>query len=236
MGESRNGVRGFSINYEALLSRLSAADYDALVARLGKALPSLWLRAYRRMTSASANSVRFSDGGFEFLFDHASARTTGGGPRGDDGVEDRIIVAFGRSRPQCARPELQRSGLLGASAAIFGGHADRRHISGGVLGGTFDGCLYPQRRDLRREGSVDGRAFRAMERYCIEHPGTFAFSRPIYNSPSWWPREVEHGLLQDDGTLWVQSFDNTPAAVRIPFLATGRATLVGARRAPLPEE
>ncbi len=229
-------MRGSSINYEAVLSRLSAADYGVLVARLGKALPSLWLRAYRRTTSAPANSVRFSDGGFEFLFDHASARTVGGGSRGGDGVEDRIIVAFGRSHPNRIRQEPQRSGLLGASAAIFGGRADRNHVSGGVLGGTFDGCLYPQRRDLRREGSVDGRAFRAMERYCIEHPGTFAFSRPIYDSPSWWPREVEHGLLQDDGTLWIQSFDNTAVTVRIPFLGTGRATLVGAQRAPVPEE
>jgi hypothetical protein len=234
VGEGRNGVRGSSIDYEAVLSRLSAADYDALVVRLVKTLPALWLRAYRKMTPTLVNPVRFSDRGFEFLFDHASARPMGSPPR-DDAVEDRIIAAFGRSRPNPTRQEPRARGLLGASAAAFGGHADRKHIPGGVLGGTYDGCLYPQRRDLRHDGSVDGRAFRAMERYCVEHPGTFAFSRPVYDSPSWWPCEIEHGLLQDDGTLWVRSFDNTAAAVRLPFLASSRATLAGARRALAPK-
>ncbi|MDD5219239.1 MAG: hypothetical protein PHV11_01555 [Candidatus Bipolaricaulis sp.] len=226
-------MRGSSINYEGVLSRLSAVDYDGLVARLRKILPSLWLRAYRKMTPTPVNTVRFEDRGFEFLFDHASARRTDSGPE-DAAVEDRIIAAFGRSRPSLLRQEARTNGLLGSSAAVFGGRAKRDHVPGGVLGGACDGCLYPQRRDLRRESSVDGRAFRTMERYCTEHPGTFAFSRPVYDSPSWWPCEIEHGLLRDDGTLWVQGFDNAAASVRIPFLATGRATLVEARRTPAP--
>jgi hypothetical protein len=234
VGEGRNDVRGSSIDYEAVLSRLSAADHNSLIARLVKTLPPLWLRAYREMTSTPVNAVRFSDRGFEFLFDHASARPMES-PHGDDAVEDRIIAAFGRSRPSPIRQESHARGLLGASAAAFGGHADRRHVPGGVLGGTHDGCLYPLRRDLRHDGSADGRAFRAMERYCAEHPGTFTFSRPVYDSPSWWPCDIEHGLLQDDGTLWVRSFDNTAAAVRLPFLASSRATLAGARRALAPK-
>jgi len=226
-------VRGPSIDYEGVLSRLSAVDYAGLVTRLRKILPSLWLRAYREMTPTPVTAVRFEDRGFEFLFDHVSAR------RSDDefedvAVEDRIIAAFGRSRPSPLHQQERANGLLGSSAAAFGGRAKRDHVPGGVLGGACDRCLYPQHRDLRRESSVDGRAFRTMERYCAEHPGTFAFSRPVYDSPSWWPCEIEHGLLKDDGTLWVQGFDNTAASVRIRFLATGRATLVEARRIPAP--
>jgi hypothetical protein len=218
-------MRGVSIDYDVVRSKFKTAEYDALAARLHRSLPPMWQKAYRKMAQAETNVLRFSDHGYEFLFDHASELVARGILADDRAVEDRIIVAFGRTNGIGARRDVQRAnGFLGSAAAILGGRTNRDHVPGCVLGGAFDVSLFPQRRDLRRDWTADGRAYRAMERYCVEHPGTFAFSRPVYDSKSWWPCEIEYGLLRSDGTFWIQLFDNGASPLlRVPFLTSGRA-------------
>jgi len=53
-----------------------------------------------------------------------------------------------------------------------------------------------------------GKLYRTMERYCYNNGGTFCFSRPVYDDASSVPRWLEFGLLRDDGSLWVEVFEN----------------------------
>ena len=203
-------MRGVSIDYDAIRAKYSSVEYDPLVSKLRRSLPAHWQKAYRRMAGGPSNVLRFSDHGVDFLFDHVSELVDRGERSADPTAEDRIVVAFGRTNGSTGRVGQQESrGLLGRAAMLLGGGANRDHLPGGLLGTRLDVCLFPQRRDLGKEWTSDGRAYRAMERYCAEHPGTFVFTRPIYDSSSWWPQEIEHGLLRRDGTFWMLRFENT---------------------------
>jgi len=68
--------------------------------------------------------------------------------------------------------------------------------------------LFPQRLELNRGRSPEGKKYRSMERYAAAHPGTFVFSRFWYTDPSWVPVSLEYGLLRPDGTFWVERFTN----------------------------
>jgi hypothetical protein len=62
----------------------------------------------------------------------------------------------------------------------------------------LDVNLFPQRREVNRGWSDEGKLFRKMERYAAEHPGTFCFARPICRDlsrrpiiPKYWRAEAE---------------------------------------------
>lgn len=68
--------------------------------------------------------------------------------------------------------------------------------------------VFSQERRLNRGWSSQGKAYRQMETYCNERPGTLCFSRPIYADSSSVPRWLEFGVLKDVQTLWVEVFAN----------------------------
>ena len=217
-------VRGTTVDYDALVNPRPSYHYEELIDHLLESLPALWQRAYRKMAQSPTSIHHFSHGGFDFLFDRASELHSRGVVPGERAVEDRIIVAYGRSTVATGRNSngCKRS-LLGTAAARFGDNTERPYLPGGVLGGTFDISLYPQYRDLDNERSSDSRVYRAMKKYCSEHSGTFCFTRLVYSSRSWRPATIEHGLLRADGTFWVRRFKNTAVESRIPlFLRNGR--------------
>jgi hypothetical protein len=202
-------MRGDSIDYDAIRSKYSTVEYDALASKLRRALPGYWKKAYRKMVDGPTHVLRHADRRIELLFDHVSELLDRGEIPANQVVEDRVVVAFGRTPVQCPRrddPPIH--GLLGRAATALGGGTIRDHGIGGPLGIPLNVCLFPQHRDLGREWSGDGRTYRAMERYCSENPGTFTFTRLIYDTPSWWPCEIEYGLLRRDGLFWVSRFEN----------------------------
>jgi len=219
-------VRGTSVDYDALVNPNPSLIYDEAVEQLIEILPPLWQKTYRKMAQSPTSIHHFSHCGYDFLFDRASELHARGVVPGERAVEDRIIVAYGRSTAVAGRNSTGcKKNLLGAAAARFGDNTERPYLPGGVLGGTFDISLYPQYRDLDNERSSDSRAYRAMKKYCSEHPGTFCFSRLIYTTRSWRPAAIEHGLLKADGTFWVRRFKNAAVESRIPFfLRNGRKT------------
>jgi len=218
--------RGINIDYAGLLQSAPAASYDRLIEHLEAALPSLWQKAYRKMAQSPTSIHAFTHNGFHLLFDRASELVARGVIPDERAVEDRILVAYGRSRGTDGNGRhAARHNLLGEAAARFGEDRARTYLPGSVLGTRFDISLYPQHRDLDNERSPDGRAYRAMCKYCIDHPETFCFSRLIYTSRSWCPTAVEHGLLRDDRTFWIRRFRNAPTESRLPLLVrtlTGR--------------
>lgn len=216
--------RGIVVDYDALLTPLSFYHYEELIEHLLESLPPLWQKAYRKMAQSPTSIHRFSQNGFEFLFDRASELHARGIVSGERAVEDRIIVAYGRSTAVTGRKgNGTKRNLLGSAAARFGDKTERPYLPGEFLGGELDISLYPQYRNLDHERSADSRVYRAMKKYCSEHLGTFCFSRLIYTSRSWRPAAIEHGLLRRDGTFWVRKFKNETVESRIlVFLRNSR--------------
>ena len=219
-------MRGTTVDYDALVPPSSSLPYDERVEQLQEPLPLLWQKAYRKMAQSPTSIHPFSQHGFDFLFDRASELRAKGVVSGERAVEDRIIVAYGRSTETTAEHGCSKP-LLGVAGEQFGQRLERAYLPGGVLGGAFDISLYPQYRDLDRERSSDCREYRAMKKYCCEYADTFCFTRLIYTSRSWRPAAIEHGLLKDDGTFWVRTFKNTAPESRRPLLL--RASNLGRR-------
>jgi len=86
--------------------------------------------------------------------------------------------------------------------------ADKGHFLGHAIGGILDINLFPQRRELNRGWSPEGKRFRSMERYVAKHPGTFFYHRPLYDDKTWIPQYLEYGVLIEDTTWWVDTFRN----------------------------
>ena len=90
----------------------------------------------------------------------------------------------------------------------WGAHRDKGHFIPHTLGGGLEINLFVQLRDVNRGWSPPGRAYRSMERYSLNHPGTFLFNRPLYGDGAALPAMLEFGVLRTDGHLWVERFEN----------------------------
>ena len=135
-----------------------------------------------------------------FLFDHAS---------------ERVTLAYAVSVEQLhPRDAARMRGFPNVNASIRKvlGHrafpADRGHYLGHASGGALDINLFPQRRDLNRGWSQEGKRFRKMERHVADHPGAFFYHRPIYEDETWIPSEMEYGVLRTPGGWWTDRFRN----------------------------
>jgi hypothetical protein len=132
-----------------------------------------------------------------------------------DHTLERVTLAYAVSVEQLMRrdtsrmrgfpdPNVSARRILGAKAF----RADKGHFLGHASGGELDINLFPQRRELNRGWSEEGKEFRKMERYVAQHPGTFFYHRPIYNDDTWVPQSLEYGVLEGDVRWRVKTFAN----------------------------
>lgn len=161
-----------------------------------------WHATYHDMSSHSPCVMKFSDQGFTFLYDQASANT--------DDVDDRLVAAYGLSAPNNhTRDKSRMKGFLGGGIDIPGkGKFDKGHVLAHGMGGGLDVNLFPQCPELNRGISEAGKVYRRMEKFAADHPGAFVFSRLIYSDNSWVPSSLEYGVLMPHGELWVEWFEN----------------------------
>ena len=111
--------------------------------------------------------LQFTVDGFDFLFDLSTGTK-------ESPSEERVVAAFGKSHiPIQARDTARMKGFLGPSSKVFGDGYDKGHFIGHSLGGGLDVNLFPQRRDINRGWSKRGKVYRAMEKYCADHPAPF---------------------------------------------------------------
>jgi hypothetical protein len=163
-----------------------------------------WCDEYRRAGYPS-QILEIKLGTFVYLFDFANS----------DLVEDRVVIAYGLSRPEGIKRDTSRmKGFPNASAAvraILGDEAfpaDKGHFLGHASGGQLDINLFPQLRSLNRGWSAAGKTFRQMESRVAEKASVFFYHRPIYADATWLPSRLEYGILVDDRHWWVEIFDN----------------------------
>lgn len=195
-----------------LFSTLPDADADVTAEYLVEVLPEEWCDLYRRLNPEPSNIYEFfvdDQKRFKYLFDLSTELVQQGGQLSENAVTDRVVAVYGRSYAHTEKRDASRMrGFLGGPLIAEGSRFDKGHFIGHAMGGGLDVNLFPQRPEVNRGWSERGKVYRAMERYCAKHPGTFCFFRPIYCDRSWHPCLIEYGVLKQDGELWVEVFDN----------------------------
>jgi hypothetical protein len=199
-----------ALDYEALLSAARAESIVNVSAFLRKHLPSHWRDLYVSTVARPTNFARFDRGNFEYFCDLYSELEVTGEVAYDQTIQNRVIAVLGTST-NVSKPRGARMRFWFWSAEEFvAANRDRGHFIAHSIGGGLDVNVFWQDRDLNRGWSSQRKVFRQMETYCYDHPGIFCFSRPIYADGSSVPRWLEFGILRDDGSLWVEAFDNLP--------------------------
>ena len=203
--QSMDSFTDFRIDYPAILRGSEVRDYEPLVASLTQVLIDHWVDAYYDMVDHQPYILDVHDRGFNFLFDLTLAKYDKNDPNRPD---DRVVAAYGRSRRPEEKRDASRIRGFGNIGDPSRGPMDKGHLAAHGMGGALDINIFPQRREVNRGWSAEGRLYRKMERYASEHPGTFMFSRPIYGDDSWTPHALEYGLLLPEPRFWVERFPN----------------------------
>lgn len=187
----------YLVDYARGLATIREETYDAIVVVLREELPYAWLERYQRMCDGPANVLKMSVGGFDYLFDFCSNI-------GVTDREDRVVVTFGLSRAaENPRPASRMKGFPTDAE-----RGDRGHLIAHGSGGGVDINLVHQDPRLNRGWSPEGKRYRELERYTAAHPGTFFFSRPIYDDATARPSAFELGVLRPDRAMWIELFEN----------------------------
>jgi len=198
-----------TIDYPAILS---AAPHDGIAnvaSFLQEALPSLWRDAYLNTVTHPTNLVDLRLGSFDYICDIYSDLEAKGEVAYDQTAQDRVVAAFGTSGGNDTHNARRSTRWINHDEHLAVTERDHGHLIALCVGGSSLRLnVVSQARTLNRGRSSQGKRFREMERYCAQNPGTFCFSRPIYEDSSCVPRWLEFGLLKDDSTLWVETFDN----------------------------
>jgi hypothetical protein len=126
--------------------------------------------------------------------------------------EPRVISFFGittinvneKNRRRMARGWGKTSEAFGR----FGVDYDKGHFIAHTLGSPVDMNIFPQKRSINRGWCEEGKTFRAMERAIQVNPGTFVFSRPIYNDLTVCPFQLEYGYFDRELKLQMKIFSN----------------------------
>jgi len=194
------------IDYKGIVPRTSN-DYAAATAHMAAQLPIFWRDAYLVACEHEPNLLQVNIDGFEYLFDYTSEPLR---PRAADVPEDRLVGVFGLSKSPAAPRDANRiRGFPGGELRTSDqNRPDKGHFIAHSAGGGLEINIFPQRRELNRGHSTEGRVFRRMEQFAAKNPGTFVFARPIYTTQSSAPSELEYGLLQPDNTVWIERLAN----------------------------
>lgn len=207
MGTGVLSIReGNVIDYSEVCARVAGMPSEAAVGVAVLALDPLWCGEYKRLFHPS-NISEITLGNFVFLFDFTS------GLVGETihGVQvDRVVATYGRSTlPAKSRDDSRMKRYIGPSSKIFGPGYDKGHFIAHSMGGDIHDSInwFPQEKRLNRGWSEQGRAYREIEKFCARNPGTFVFSRPVYDDLSSCPSALDVGVFRA-GELQIRTFDN----------------------------
>jgi hypothetical protein len=197
------------IDYRRLSRSARAGSIYELIADLRLRLPAQWQRVYAAAVSHTPNIIHVEYGTFDYICDSYSGMEALGEVAFDQRVRDRVIGVLGISLPMRGRRRGSLpKGWVEHPGEVDSGGRDKGHFIAHAIGGGLDMNIFSQARGLNRGISKQGKVYRLMERYCYDNVGTFCFSRPVYDDATSIPRWVEFGLLRDDGSLWVEVFEN----------------------------
>jgi hypothetical protein len=200
------------IDYQFILAEAGKHPDKTITAYLIEELPYRWCDVYKKMSPRQTNILRIQHNNFTYIYDAYSWLEVEGIVPFDPNKESRLVAVIGQSDPsKKARDDYRLKGWVGPTEKTYGRRWDKGHFIANSMGGAVDRLecnVFVQRRDLNRGWSAEGKRYREMEKYCVVHPGTFCFSRPLYADETSRPAFLEFGILKPDGELWVGCFDN----------------------------
>jgi hypothetical protein len=200
------------IDYQGMLAHSRDHSDKSTAEFLVEELPPVWCEAYRRMSPRDTYILRVQHNTFNFIYDAYRVLEVTGAVPVDPIKESRLVAVLGISEPsKKARDDYRLKGWVGPTEKTYGRRWDKGHFIANSIGGAVDRLevnVFVQRRDLNRGWSVEGKRYREMEKYCVLHPGTFCFSRPLYVDETSRPAFLEFGILKPEGELWIECFDN----------------------------
>lgn len=197
------------VEYTALMADILAAGCKDTFRELVEALEGEWLHFYKQMTPRITNISGQMINGFEYVYDDYASLEKAGAVPFRETMESRVVYVHGRSQPTIAKrnPSRQR-GWVGPTEAYLGVGTDKGHFMAHSIGGGLEINVFAQDRATNRGWSRRGIEYRKMEKYCSANPGTYCFSRPIYDDLTSRPRSLDFGVLVSSEHLWVERFEN----------------------------
>jgi hypothetical protein len=209
--EANPGAK-FYIDFDALVRETAEQSLDARRDYFESHVPYLARDVYLTTSSRPAEILQFRHGSFVYVFDYYTYFEETGQVPYSSSAESRLVVVCGRSSPRKRRRDDNRlRGWVGPTGRMYGDRWDKGHYIGHAIGGVVNGIeanVFVQRRALNRGWSKAGKVFRRMEAYCSLHAGTVCFARPVYYDGGSRPAWLQFGLLREDGSLWLEWFDN----------------------------
>jgi hypothetical protein len=199
------------VGYEHLFEGKAFGTSQEIYHFFWNEVSSLWVEAYTNTFRRHGEIFQQTFEGYAFLVDVIWPYEA------EDDInnelpESRVISFFGISNTNIKKSNRRRMargwGKTSSAFAPYGTEYDKGHFIAHSCGAPVDMNIFPQRRDINRGWSDEGKIFRSMERYIASNPGTFVFSRPIYNDLTVCPQQLEYGYFDKDFKLKIGVFQN----------------------------
>ncbi|QHS56538.1 hypothetical protein GWR56_13675 [Mucilaginibacter sp. 14171R-50] len=194
-------------DYYRIFSAIPGPDYEQSVVYLRKELAYHLTEEYES---------KFEDAEVRYFNDNVNRNYTLYFDCTEDPSPDifsrtaRVIFILARSAANTSvRKNYRMKQFLGPfkDTPAFEGY-DKGHFIAHCNDGQLDQNIYPQLRELNRGLSLQGKLFRAMERYCQNNLGVFYFVRPIYSDLTWIPEKIDFGVYTTEGGILMNRFNN----------------------------
>lgn len=199
-----------NLDYKKLVTQENLTSADNLCNFFCNHITDLWIKDYATAFPKHGEIFQQKFEGYyflvDFVWDYMEQADTNNELPGS-----RVIAFFGISNTNVKasnRARMRQEGKTSELYASLIGKYDKGHYIAHSMGAPVDMNIFPQRRDINRGWSAEGKRYRAMERYVAANPGTFVFSRPIYNDLLTCPNEIEYGYFDMEGTLHLETFPN----------------------------
>ena len=197
--------------YQELIDERKLSNLEGVLNFFKEDLSSYWVQLYKSESNNYYGDITIQNYlRYTFIYDFTGDPITQG-IEGCSIPDSRVVGVFGITDNQINHENRRlMKGFLGAAGSYdcLGGKYDRGHFIANLSGGPIAINLYPQRRDVNRGWSAEGKRYREMEKYIAAHPGIFVFSRPIYNDFSCRPNSVIFGYCTTDMKVIVEEFPN----------------------------
>lgn len=201
------------IKYNELIKRTD--NYNLAVSEIMPVLEKRWIESYNVMIARECLLTKYpvdSDKSDIFNYSHIfhdSSMEYDIDILSNDFIEDRTVCVYGISSKKIAARDTSDAFMRQAEARNWSdGNTDRGHYLGHSIGGSIYANIFPQKREINRGTSQEGKRFRDMEGYLRKTSGLFCFSRPIYFDFSCRPFIIEFGYLDTDFKWVIESFEN----------------------------
>jgi hypothetical protein len=199
------------MDYTSLLKGKDFASPNELYNFFWDVVTSHWTHEYAKAFPKHGEITLQNFQGFAFLIDHVWPWLEETDVNKELPVT-RVISFFGISNTNIDAENIKRRrqgwGPTNYIFSSYGGAYDKGHFIAHGFGGPVDVNIFPQRRDINRGWSEEGKRYRKMESFVAANLGTLVFSRPLFNDLTECPELLEYGYFDKELNLQVETFPN----------------------------